>query len=97
MFRGIYRPSSQRKRLPRTVFEGRVKIFNSLDYRLSLNPKPYMDTYTEYGASLYFRSLNVVVDILIQPDYTWKCLTPIQAGSWVETSYNEAYKLWMSI
>ena len=56
-----------------------------------------MDTYTEYGASLYFRSLNVVVDILIQPDYTWKCLTPIQAGSWVETSYTEAYKLWMSI
>lgn len=47
MFRGIYRPASQRKRLSRTVFEGLVKIFNSLDYRLSLDPKPYMDTYNE--------------------------------------------------
>lgn len=47
MFRGFYRPASQRKRLPRTVFEGRVEIFNSLDYRLSLDPKPCMDTYNE--------------------------------------------------
>lgn len=47
MFKDIYRPANQRKRLPRTVFEGRVEIFNSLDYRLSLDPKPCMDTYNE--------------------------------------------------